>query len=146
MRRPPGARPAGGRRGFTMAEVTAALGILVLALAVVAEVGVQGLRERARADALQAAQELAANVLESARACPWEKLTPDWAAGQRLPEPYEGRGWRLQVRVEPEASRPRIKRVTVEVHWAAREGDRTRPVQLVGLFGARSDRAPGGKP
>jgi len=120
--------------------------VLAVALVLVAQVGVQSLRERARAAALQAAQESAANVLESARACPWEDLNQDWAAGQRLPEPYRGRGWRLQVRAGPEATRPLVKRVTVAVHWVSPQGPPPPPVQLVGLFAARSAREPGGKP
>jgi hypothetical protein len=42
------------------------------------------------------------------------------------------------VRVEPEASRPQVKRVTVEVGWKQTGDIPARPVRLVGLFGERS--------
>jgi len=135
------------RGGFTIAEIMATLGILGVALALVAEVGLLALRERARAADRQSAQELAANVLESARALPWEELTPDWAAGRRLPAVYAERGWGLEVRVgAADKLRPLARRVTVTVRWRSVGGPPPRPVELVGLFAARSAPATGGKP
>jgi prepilin-type N-terminal cleavage/methylation domain-containing protein len=134
------------RRGFTIAEVMIALAILAVAMTLVAQVGVQSLHERARAAARQEAQELAAGALESARARPWAGLTPAWAAEQQLPERYTQRGWRLEVRAEPEADRTHVKRVTAEVYWVPPGGTTARPVRLVGLLAERSAEAPGGKP
>jgi hypothetical protein len=135
MRSLPTNGPSRGRSAFTIAETTIALGLLAVALTLVAQVGVQTLRERERVVAGQAAREQAVNVLETARAQPWEKLDSGWAEKQRLPEAYIHKGWKLQVRVEPEASRPRVKRVSVEVRP---EGSQAPAVRLVGLFAARS--------
>jgi Tfp pilus assembly protein PilV len=135
------------RGGFSILEMTVALGILGLALLLVAELGYQVLTERQRDAARQEALEAAVNALEAARACPWEDLTPAWAARQHLSESsnqrlYEGR---LEVRVEPEASHPQTRRVTVEVHWLLGDSKPARPVRLVGLRSARSAPATGGK-
>jgi type II secretory pathway pseudopilin PulG len=137
---------AAARGGFTIIEVTLALGVLTVAMVLIAEVSVWSLREQSRSSARQTAEEVAANVLEEARACPWDELTPAWAAAQRLPEPLLQRDWRLTVRVEPEKSLPEVKRVSVAVQWAASEGAPAAPVQLVSLFSARSISSPGGKP
>lgn len=136
------------RRGFTVMETLVSLGLLTAVLVLVAQVAVWGIGERRRADARQDALEAAANLLESARAAPWESLTDDWAAAQRLPEPLTERlsGWKLTVRVEPEAPRSLVKRVSIEVTWTHDDGSPARPVRLVGLFAARSAQASGGKP
>jgi prepilin-type N-terminal cleavage/methylation domain-containing protein len=134
------------RRGFTITEIMVALGLLGVALVMVAQVGIWALRERARITDREAAQEMAANVLESARAVGWEELTPEWAQAQRLPEAYAERGWVLEVHVKAEESRPLLKRVTVAVLWKAGMGPSPRPVELVGLFAARDNGAQGGKP
>ena len=133
---------------FTVLEITLALGVLLVAMALVAQVGFASMRGRARNAARHQAEELAANVLEAARACPWEALTPEWAAAQRLPESGAERlvDGRLAVRVAPETGRPLLKRVTVTISWK-QDGDKpARPVELVGLFGARSATEKGGKP
>ncbi len=136
------------RCGFTLLETTVSLGILAMALVLVAQTGLWSWRERARSALRLEALEWAANTLESARACPWEDLTPAWGAAQHLPEPLAQRlgDGKVIVHVEPEASRPLIKRVTVEVHalWDQRVEEPL--VQLVGLFSARSAAIAGGKP
>src|SRR5207302_10660659 len=105
--------------------------------------GTRALAERVRADEQFVAVESAANVLEVARARPWADLTPEWAAGQRLPEDLTDRlpDALLAVRVEPEPDRPRVKRVTVELRWQERGGPITRTVTTVALF---ADRTAGG--
>jgi hypothetical protein len=128
------------RAGFTVMEVIAATGVLTVAMLLVAQLGYWSLRERARTAARQVAIELAANVLEAARAEPWQSLDADWAAAQSIPEELadvltEGR---LAVRVEPEPDSPRTKRVVVEVRWLMYEEIESRPVRLIGLFAARS--------
>jgi hypothetical protein len=136
------------RDGFTVLEILVALGVLILAMLLVTEVAVWGLGERQRVGDRHYALELAANLLESAQALPWGELTPAWAAAQKLPEPLADRltGGRLTVRVEPEKSRPRTKRVTVEVRWQDKQNVAARPIQLVGFFSARSVEGPGAKP
>jgi prepilin-type N-terminal cleavage/methylation domain-containing protein len=132
------------RYGFTMVEVTAALAVLGLVLLLVAGIGTWSLGEQARLGAAQVALEQAVNVLESARACRWEALSPAWAAAQRLPAELEERRWKLHVRVEPEAAHPEAKRVTVEVDWSPPESP-GRPARLVGIVSTRKAPAGGGK-
>lgn len=139
----PGARP-----GFTVLEITLALAILMIAMGLVAQVGSRSVRERARGAARQEAVELAANVLEAARACSWEALTPEWAAGQSLPESAASRlhEGELTARVEPEKGSLYTKRVTVAVGWKQDGKTPARPVELVGLVSARAAAAKGSKP
>ena len=142
------AAPGAARPGFTILETMVALGILAMALTLVAQISLWSLRERTRSAVRQEALEFAANVLEAARACSWEALTPEWGAAQQLPPPLAQRlvEGRLRVRVESEASRPHSKRVTVEV-YGKREPRKREPVaQLVGLFSARTAARGGEKP
>jgi prepilin-type N-terminal cleavage/methylation domain-containing protein len=148
MKRSSEPRSPAGRRGFTITETMVALGILGVVLLLLAQLAILVLRERQRSEAHQDALEAAANVLEAARACPWDDLTPAWAARQRLPEPVAGRlpDGRLEVRVEPEQSRPHTRRVTVEVRWSLGDDRPAQSVSLVGLRSARSAPATGGQP
>jgi type II secretory pathway pseudopilin PulG len=126
--------------GFTILEITLALGVLLVAMMLVAQVGFESMRGRARNAARHQAEELAANMLEAARACPWEDLTPEWAAAQRLPASGAESlvNGQLAVRVTLEADRPHLKRVTVTVSWTQDGGKPARPVELVGLFSSRT--------
>lgn len=137
----------GPRRGFTLMETMVALGILGAVLLLVAQLGYLALCERQRDTIRQEALEAAANVLETARASSWEDLTPAWAGRQRLPESLARRlrDGQLQVRVEPEASRPHTKRLTVEIRWSLDDGKPAQPIQLVALRSARSGPASGGE-
>jgi prepilin-type N-terminal cleavage/methylation domain-containing protein len=148
MKASPESRSSPGRRGFTLAETMVALGILGVVLLLLGQLAVVVLRERQRSTAHQDALEAAANVLEAARACPWDDLTPAWAARQHLPEPVAERlpDGRLEVRVEPEASRPHTRRVTVEVRWSLDDNRPPQTVFLVGLRSARTAPASGEKP
>jgi hypothetical protein len=143
------ARPRGRctrRHGALLLEAVAALGILIAVMAVVVQTGFWGMRERARNAEHQAAIELANNVLEAARSCSIDDLTPAWAARQKLPK--EGNdllpGGTLKVVVEPEKSIPSARRVVVEIRWGAQPVPRS--LQLVGIFSARSAVVTGGKP
>ncbi len=137
-----------GRSGFTTAEAMVTLGILAVVALLLAQVACQVLMERRRNLARQTALEAAANVLEAARACPWDDLTPAWAARQRLPKslPQALREARLDVRVEPERGRPHTRRITVAISWQQDSNKPAPPVQLVGLRSARSAAATGGTP
>jgi len=141
-------RPAHPRRGFTITEIMVALGVLGAVMLVLAQLACTVLVERRRNALRQEVLEAAANVLEAARACPWEDLSPAWADRQTLPKPLAKRmpEGRLQVRVGPEASRPHTKRITVEIHWLLEDRNPARPVQLVGLRSARFATITGGKP
>ena len=130
------------RMGFTLPEVMISLVVLAGAAVLVAQLAAWSLTERARTDARLEAVDAATNVLERARAREWNDLTGEWASGQKLPELLIAR-WpdcRLTVKVEPEASRPSVKRVTVEVKWT---GDRSKwpPVALTGLFASHATEA-----
>lgn len=131
--------------GFTIMEMMAALSLLLVAVVIVTQVSLWSLDERTRSVRRHAAQELAINSLEAARLRAWDALTSEWATTQKLPEPYVEEGWKLTVRVEPEAGRPRTKRVTVEVNWQPVAGAPARIERLVAWFSARTGPARGGK-
>ena len=133
-------------RGFTLTETVVALGILGGVLLAVAQFGYLALCERQRNIARQDALEAAANVMESARVLPLEDLTPAWAGRQHMPEPLAQRlrDGELQVRVEPEPSRPHTKRLTVEIRWSPDDGKPAQRVELVALRSARSVLKSGG--
>jgi type II secretory pathway pseudopilin PulG len=133
------------RQGFTVLEVTIALGVLATASLLVAELITWSLAERAQLTARAAALELAANTLEAALVCPAEQLTQDWGDRQRVPELMTRRlrGGKLAVQVEPEPQQPGFRRVTVTVRW---EAGLPAPVRLTGLLHAPSDSVKGGQP
>ncbi len=128
-------------------EVVAALGVLGIAILMVTQLGVQSLQGRARAQARQEALEVAANLLETARATPWDALTPEWATAHQLPESLAERLWegKLTVDVRPEKDAPRTKRITVEITWQQPDGH-PGSLQLVGVFTARAAPAAEVKP
>jgi len=134
------------RSGFTVLEASIAVAVLGLAMVLTAQLGVWVLAERGYHRDRQAAEEIAANVLEAARACRWEALTPAWAAQQRLPAPFDERDWRLSVRVEDEPKRPQTRRVTVTLQPQWERPGPAQPVQLVSLFTARTAPVKGTKP
>jgi Tfp pilus assembly protein PilV len=107
------------RAGFTIAEVTVSVGILAMAVMLLAQVGVQVLRELARSADRQAALEQAVNILEGARACPWDRLDQDWADQLRLRSADQARGWKLAVQVQPSKNPPGVKRVQVTIRWTS---------------------------
>ena len=135
-----------GHSGFTLTETVVALGVLGAVLMMLAQIGYLALCERQRNVARQDALEAAANVLETARASPWEDLTPAWAGRQRLPAPLAQRlrDGQLQVRVEPEPSRPQTKRLIVEIRWSPDDDKPAQRVKLVALRSARSAPQSGG--
>jgi type II secretory pathway pseudopilin PulG len=126
-------------RGYTVMEMTAALAILLMAMTLVAQLSYWSLRERTRIGTRRLAQELAANTLETARACQWEELNAEWAAGYVLPQEFALSlpGGKLTVQVDDEPAIPAIKRVHVRVDWRLPEGIPARPVELVSWFSAR---------
>src|SRR5262249_43058386 len=106
------------------------------------------LRERSRAAVRQQAQETAANILEAARAYPWEALNADWAAAQKLPDDLAAAlaGGTLTVRIDTVASQPHLKQVSVEIREQPGSASPMPPVELIGLFSARSAAVAGGAP
>jgi prepilin-type N-terminal cleavage/methylation domain-containing protein len=134
--------------GFTLLETVAAMALLATTMVLIAEVGLWSLHERTRSASRQQALEFAANILESARAAPFEELTSEWGVRQKLPEflPPRFRSGKLGVGIETEAGRPNAKRVTVKLESAS-GGVMIEPqVVLTALISARSAPLPGGKP
>jgi hypothetical protein len=117
-----------------------AFGVLAVALLLVAQTGYLALNERLCNSTRHEALETAANVLEQARALPWEELTPAWAGRQKLPDALANRlrEGKLEVRVEPEPSQPKIRRISVEIRWSPEQDRPVRTVRLVALRSART--------
>src|SRR5262245_44568429 len=134
-------------RGFTLVEMMASLVILGMVLVVVAQLGTWSLRERRQAAARQAALELAANVLEEARAQPWNALTAKWARDQRLPSELKSLlpDGRLTITVKADKDAPLTKRLTAEVRWSTGDGLPDQVVELVSLVSERSRTSTGEK-
>jgi type II secretory pathway pseudopilin PulG len=130
-----------------MVEVTVALALLMILGVLIAQAIVWGLQERARAAAHQAALELAANVLEAARAEPWEKLDKGWADAQQAPSDMGAvlPDARLAVTVTPEPKLPECRRVTVEVRWQFAPQP-VKSVELTTLLSRRETKKAGGTP
>jgi Tfp pilus assembly protein PilV len=128
------------RAGCTMFETLIAIGVLTSAAVLAAQLGTWSLIERGRTEDRLAATDAAANILEAARARPWAELTPEWAAGQRLPDSVADRltDGILAVRVMTEPDRPHVKRMTVMIEWDHQPSIPPRTVSLVGLFAERS--------
>jgi len=128
------------RRGFTIVETAAGLATLAVAGVLIAQLLTWLVNERTRADQRQAAIEWAVNVLEAARARPWEELTAEWAARQTLPaalaDRYRQPG--AEVRVEAVPGRPYLKQVTAVLRWRNHDGTPTRPVTLTTRLADRS--------
>jgi prepilin-type N-terminal cleavage/methylation domain-containing protein len=137
-----------GRAAFTLLELTVAAAIIAILVVIVAQSFAVSLRERARAAAYQAATELAANILEAARAQPFDKLDKAWADAQIIPTETaellpQGK---LIVTVEPEKQIEHLRRVNVEVEWRFEEHLPMQSVKLTTLFAGRDAKAKGGTP
>ena len=133
-------------RGFTLVETCVAMAILAVAMGMVVQLAYWSMRERASTAARFVAIEQAANVLEAARAVPWDSLTADWADSQRIPDELNDQlpDAALTVSVESVESQPLTKRVTVELRWKRVEGVEAQPLRMQGFFTRRSTPAPGG--
>jgi type II secretory pathway pseudopilin PulG len=135
------------RSGFTVVEAVIALAMLMILGIIVAQAIAWGLQERARTAAHSAALELAANVLEAARAEPWEKLDKSWADAQQVPSDMDAvvPDAKVAVTVAPEPKLPECRRVTVVVSWQfAPQPAKT--VQLTTLLSRRDNKKTGGTP
>ena len=135
------------RRGFTIIEATIALAVAAVVGVIVAQALVWSMRERARLVTKQAALELAANILEAARAEPFDKLDKTWGDAQTIPSDMADLliGGKVVVTVVPAPLAKEAVRVTVEVHWQFAPDLPGQSVQLTSVFGARSAKK-GGTP
>ena len=128
------------RPGFTLTECMIALAVLAACSVMVGELAIWMLAQRTRIEARSEAEQLLANVLEQARALPWDELTPAWAADRKLPQGVLER-WpttKLVVRIEAEPNHPRMKRVTVEVQLEHAKAVKAAPLSMTALFAART--------
>ncbi len=143
-RRPGAASRERRRPAFTIMEVVVALGILATVMMVVAQIAAWSMQEQGRRLARQLAIEQAGNLLEAARACPWDQLDPAWAAVHKRPKEWDLLlpTARLTVRLELEKDLPQAKRLTVEISWK----EENRPEQQVRLTSLFSARSAGAKP
>ena len=118
-------------------EVVVGMAVASVALVLAAQLATWSLADRARTRDRQIAEELAVNVLEEARGCPWEQLTPSWAAAREIPAQLKERGWILKVDVAARHDLSTLRQVTVEVRPFPRSGGSMNPVQLSTLLASR---------
>jgi type II secretory pathway pseudopilin PulG len=132
-------KPDERRAAFTTMEVMVALGLLSLAIVLLAQIVVGQVVGRKQQAARLAALEAAANILESARTLTPDELSPRWAESQHLSAESAEKMLdpTLLVRVEPQPNMSRLKRVTVRISWAPATGRPVGNVELTGYFGAR---------
>jgi type II secretory pathway pseudopilin PulG len=136
------------RAAFTLTELIGAVAIIAVLVVIVAQCMTLSIQERARMAAQQAALELAANVLENARAQPFEKLDKTWAEAHAIPSEVAALlpDGKIIVTVEPEKTAPATRRVTVEVQWQFEAHLANRSVQLTTIIAGRDAKKTGGKP
>ncbi len=134
------------RPGLTLMEATAAVAVFGVLAVIVAQCMVLSLRERTRTQARQVALELANNLLEAARAQPWEALDQSWADKRSVPAGMDALlpEGRIDMKIEPSA--PNLRRVTVNVSWQFEASAPPPEVRLVTLLAARQARQAEGKP
>jgi type II secretory pathway pseudopilin PulG len=134
----PSPRPA-----YTLVEVMAAMALAIFTMSTIAVLAAWSFRDRAEHQARQFALEAAHNILEEARATPWDQLTPDWAKSKQLTADAWLPEGELEVAVQDESNEKGLKRVTAKVSWLV---DAARPrldVELVGFFAERPAAAKG---
>jgi len=133
------------RPAYTLVEMLAASALTIFAMGAIATLAAWHFRDRAEHQARQIAIEAANNVLEEARATPWEQLTPDWAKARQLTaDPWLPEG-ALDVVVADEAGEKGLKRVTAKVSWLVTAARPRLDVELVGFFAAQPASAKGGE-
>ena len=136
------------RPGMTLVEVTVTLAIMGILAVIVAQCAVWSLEQRGRIAAEQAALELADNILESARAQPFEKLDQAWADAQTIPAEMEALlpDGKVQVKVESDQPVALCRRVTVAVTWRFELYLPPHSVELTSVLCDRVAAKAGGKP
>jgi type II secretory pathway pseudopilin PulG len=136
------------RAAFTVVEATIALALIAVLAVIVAQSLVWSLRERARVATHQAALELAANILEAARAQPWERLDQTWADSQTtIPAEIAPLLPDGTIVVTLETGKPlsATRRITVEVRWHFEPNLPAHTVSLTSVLSAREAKK-GGTP
>jgi hypothetical protein len=131
--------PTQRRPAFTILEIGLAMAMLMVGATIVGQVMVWSMAERLRLETRLQAMEWAADVLESARATPWDKLSPEWGDQQKLPETLSDRmrSPSVKVQVVAEEKRPHLKRITVQLQWKLPDGTSEAPISLSGFIAER---------
>lgn len=123
------ARP---RRGSMYVETAIGVTLAAIMMIGVAQLVSLEVRQRHEARAMRGATQAAANLLERLMALPWEDLNSETANALQLSshvtalldEPQ------LLVTVEPVADAVATRRITVQIDWINRAGQRVTPIQL----------------
>jgi type II secretory pathway pseudopilin PulG len=132
---------------MSLVEVTVTLAIIAVLAVIIAQCIYWSGRERQRMASQQAALELAANVLEAARAQPWEKLDQAWADAQSVPSDMQALlpDGKLVVTVVAE-QQPLTRRVTAEVRWQLEAHLPPQTTESTTLLSARTAQKAGSRP
>ena len=132
---------------MTLVELMVALAVIMIVALIVTQAMVWSIQERSRLASQQAALELAANVLEAARAQPWDKLDQAWADAQGVPSEMAELlpAGKVLVTLEAGNPLPTTRRVNVEVRWRL-EPEPARSVQLTTVLSDRTAKKTGGTP
>lgn len=145
VKAPDSLRNSARRAGSLLIEATVALAIVAVLAVVVVELMTWSLRERARLASQQAALQLAANLLEEARAEPVATLTQAWAESRTIPPEIATRLPEGKVVVLVKSGEtPRTRQVKVEVHWQTEAIPQS--VALTTVLSERTTKKAGGQP
>lgn len=117
------------RHGFTLIEVTLAIGLLAVAMVAATQVLTASLRQRAAADRQFTAQIEASNVAERIAAMEYDAVTPETVQSLTLPSEVQSSLPSAKLNVTcnvVESAVPPHKKIAIELAWAqAREERRT---------------------
>jgi prepilin-type N-terminal cleavage/methylation domain-containing protein len=119
-------------RGYTLLEMMTAMLVLGTATATIVPLAGWAQAQRRAAESRQIAVLEASNIIERISARPWDDVTPEAAAKEKL-SPSAARALRepvLKVNVAAVKDDPVGKRVSLEIRWKNREGDYVSPVRL----------------
>lgn len=119
-------------RGYTILEIIIALSILLLVMLVVGETVGLVAQQRRTTQRRQLATQTAENLMEHQFARPWNELTAEKLAEEKLSPEAERElvGGTLKVDVEELAGPPAAKRLRIEVGWTDGAGPVPRPVRI----------------
>ena len=119
-------------RGVTILEITVSIvlvaALLSITVQMLAALGNQRRAARQRTCALTAT----ANLMETFTARPWAEIAPATAAQIELPADVRDvlPAAKLDVNVAAEQDSPPAKRITMNLGWQDRSGERAAPVRL----------------
>ena len=121
------------RIGFTITEVAVATVLITVLLVVVAQTMALVAQQRRNSQYHLIASEEAANMVELLMAYSFDQLTAEAAKSAKFSPPARDALPSASLRIEilPTDERPRCKRVTVEIAWATRGEEKTRPIRVV---------------